>query len=246
MPALDLPALLAATPVFRGLNAPEIARLAQAAIPHTLAKDVYMFRRGDPARSFYIIASGWIKLTRETQEGEAVTLGLLNHPATFGEIALFSGEAQGFSAQAVEAAQIVAIPASTLKEMARQNPHMLVSIVQAMSQQMKDLLLEKEHLAVMSAPQRVGCHLLQLIPAPDQPGMHVINLPYEKSLAASRLGMKPETFSRALAQLKDIGITVTGNTVRINALGDLVDFVCADCSACHADCAFAALHHCGA
>ncbi len=240
----DLPALLAAAPVFRGLNASDIAQLAQACILHKLAKDTPVFRRGDPARSFYVIASGWIKLSRETQEGDEVVLGLLTRPDTFGEIALFSGEAQAFTAQVVEDAQILAIPAATLKDIARQNPQILISLTQAMSQQMKGLLLENEHLSVMSAPQRVGCLLLQLITAPDQPGTHIIHLPYEKSLAASRLGMKPETFSRALAQLKGVGISVNGNTVQVNNLNDLVDFVCNDCSACNSDCAFSALHNC--
>jgi hypothetical protein len=31
---------------------------------------------------------------------------------------------------------------------------------------------------------------------------------HDKALAASRLTMKPETFSRALAQRKDVGVSV--------------------------------------
>ena len=42
-----------------------------------------------------------------------------------------------------------------------------------------------------------------------------IHLPYDKFLVAGRLSMKPETFSRALANLREIGVHTEGNLVHI-------------------------------
>ncbi len=218
--------------------------LTKAASVQNYGKNSHIFLRGDAAHFFYVVMSGWVKLYRDTQEGDEVILGLLTRPDTFGETAIFSGEMHAFNAQAVEDTQIVLIPAATLKERAKSDLNILVQIMQSFSQQMNKLQLENEHLSIMSASQRVGCMLLQFLGEPGTKGAQEIHLPYEKSLAASRLGMKPETFSRALAHLKEIGITVHGNTVKISKIDDLVDFVCSDCSACSNDCHFSAAHHC--
>lgn len=233
-------------PFFSGMASKNIELLTKSAIIQNIPKDSYVFLRGDPANYFYVVMHGWVKIYRGTQEGDEVILGLLTRPDTFGETAIFSGEIHAFSAQAVEDAQIIAIPASALKEHAKTNLDILVRIIQSFSQQMNKLQLENEHLFVMSASQRVGCMLLQLLDADNTKNEQAIELPYEKSLAATRLGMKPETFSRALNHLKEIGITVHGNSVKIANVQNLVDFVCRDCSACGSDCYFSENHDCSA
>ncbi len=230
-------------PLFQTMAAADIELLAKAAVVHNHSKDSHIFLRGDKAHFFYVVMAGWVKLYRGTQEGDEVILGLLSRPDTFGETSIFSGETHAFSAQAVEDAKIIAIPASALKEQAKTDVDILVRIMQSFSQQMKKLQLENEHLSIMSASQRVGCLLLQLLENPEKDSAE-IHLPYEKSLAASRLGMKRETFSRALAHLKEIGISVHGNTVMISSINDLVHFVCSDCSACSADCHFSSESYC--
>ena len=58
-----------------------------------------------------------------------------------------------------------------------------------------------------------------------------ITLPYDKTLIASRLGMKPETFSRALAKLKqETQIEIKGPMVTIKDMQRLISFTCNHCS----------------
>ena len=61
--------------------------------------------------------------------------------------------------------------------------------------------------------------------APSREGPVVLELPFEKSLLANRLGMKPESFSRALARLRAHGVTVDREIVKIDDVGRLVSFV---------------------
>jgi hypothetical protein len=42
-----------------------------------------------------------------------------------------------------------------------------------------------------------------------------VTLPYDKVLIAGRLGMKPESLSRAFARLKDQGVTIRQNVAEI-------------------------------
>jgi hypothetical protein len=56
------------------------------------------------------------------------------------------------------------------------------------------------------------------------------DLPYKKTLIASRLGMALETFSRSLEKLSDHGITLSGNHVSIHDFEKSTKFVCSECS----------------
>jgi hypothetical protein len=46
-----------------------------------------------------------------------------------------------------------------------------------------------------------------------------VTLPYDKVLIAGRLGMKPESLSRAFARLKDQGVTISQNVAEIDDVG---------------------------
>lgn len=65
----------------------------------------------------------------------------------------------------------------------------------------------------------------------DSKGPVTIHLPYDKTLLAARLGMQPETFSRALAKLKEqTGIRVKGAVVELDNLEQLINYSCQVCS----------------
>lgn len=49
-------------------------------------------------------------------------------------------------------------------------------------------------------------------------------LPYDKVLIAGRLGMKPESLSRAFAKLRDQGVTIRQNNAAIADIAALRDF----------------------
>ena len=78
---------------------------------------------------------------------------------------------------------------------------------------------QSEQRQVQSTAQRVGAFLLRF--CPPGPGNATFELPFDKSLIARRLGMKAETFSRALARLRGIGVETHGATVSVDDLDRL-------------------------
>jgi CRP-like cAMP-binding protein len=85
--------------------------------------------------------------------------------------------------------------------------------------------LQLEQYLLYSAPQRIGCFLLGLLPLLEQKDGVELNLPYKKDLIASTLGMKGATFSRALNILRDeTGIHITGSRVTIDSIERLIRF----------------------
>ena len=79
-------------------------------------------------------------------------------------------------------------------------------------------------LKAMNAPRRVAEFLLTAR-ATLATTARLVTLPYEKALIAGRLGMTPESFSRALAALKKIGVSVDHSSVEIADVAALRGFV---------------------
>jgi CRP-like cAMP-binding protein len=243
--ALDIHAVnfLKSLPFFSGLPEKDVSALFQASRVQDIEKDEMVFLQGDRAQTFYVIMNGWIKLYRQTPDGEESILSLSTRTETFGDAVMFDGANYPYGAQAAEKAKLVAIPAAALKERSRENPDIVIRMMQSQSQHMNRLRLENEHLSLMSAPQRVGCLLLQLSTGMKGPSC-TIHFPYDKSLAATRLGMKPETFSRALGQLKATGVAVKGGDITISDLSALAEYCCSQCSAEQTDCGHAKIKGC--
>lgn len=79
-----------------------------------------------------------------------------------------------------------------------------------------------EQLQTRSSAQRLAQFLVSL--APVEEGAAVVVLPYDKSLIAHRLGMKPESLSRAFARLRNQGVSTDGNRVLVDDMTNLREY----------------------
>ncbi len=227
---------LKALPLFAMLKDSDIATLLRHSQVKELAKSDMLFLQGEPAGNFYIVISGWIKLFRETGDGHESIAGLCSEGDTFGEAVLYEGSHYPFGAQAVELSKVLRIPAAAVKELIQRDSTFAAHLIQAMSQRMHSLELQVEHLSAMTAPQRIGCFLLKLCRGKPERNIELV-LPYDKGLVATFLGVKLETFSRALHQLKPVGVEVNGPAVTVADMHKLQEYVCVSCSQVAEDCA---------
>lgn len=216
-------------PLFASLKESDIADLFHHFQVKELAKGDTLFVQGEPAGNFYIVISGWVKLFRETGDGNESISSLCSEGDTFGEAVLYQNATYPFGAQAVELAKILRVPATAIKELIQRNGNFAANMLQSMAQRMQLLELQVEHLEVMNAPQRIGCFLLKLCRGKSTHNIK-LTLPYDKGLVAAFIGIKLETFSRSLHQLKPIGVEVNGAVVTIVDVQKLQDYVCVSCS----------------
>jgi CRP/FNR family transcriptional regulator, dissimilatory nitrate respiration regulator len=230
---------LRSLPFFSGLPENDLSALHSAANIKDYSKGQHLFRQGDKADRFFIILQGWVKLYRGTAGGEEVIVAIFPRGDVFGEAAIFNNSDYPFSAEAIEDSRVIEIPARALKDRAKLNPDIMTRIMASMSREMHKLQMENEHKVLMDASQRVGCLLLQLTSGMAGKG-GTFSFPYDKSLAAQRLGMKPETFSRALSQLKPVGVVTKGTEITIESFAGLVDYCCGHCTAHMEECRGAA------
>ncbi len=222
--------------LFRRADDAFLNTLAQQAHRIKAARRQVIHLADDPAERFFLIEDGWVKLFRETIDGSEAVIDILNTGKIFGESAMFHDDTYPFSAEAASATVLWSFPLKPLKTQIARDPDFAVSLLQSMAHYRRLQDQELEHRTLQNAPQRIGCFLLRLTPQEDM-GPATIHLPYDKTLVASRLGMQPETFSRALSKLKAaINLTVRGSTIEIGSVAELAQYSCSACSSefpCH-------------
>ncbi|MCB1537616.1 MAG: Crp/Fnr family transcriptional regulator [Rhodospirillales bacterium] len=224
------PATLKSLPMFHDCPAAVLARLLQGAGIEQCAKGRVLFLNGEPANSYFYIRSGWIKLFRETLDGDQAIVDILPAGHLFGETAIFENGIYAYSAEMVEEGEVARLPLRTLQDEIDRNHALALAMLKSMSRYRHEQEMEIEHRTLQSAPQRIGCFLLRLMNQHDS-GPVTVHLPYDKTLLAARLGMQPETFSRALARLKkETGLEIRGSTVQARSFVQLSEYACAACS----------------
>lgn len=220
---------------FSGLKEADMKAFMDAANVRECKKGEGLFYQGDVAESFFVIISGWVKLYRTTPEGEEALVGIFTRGDVFSEAALFGDSIYPLSAQAIEETRVLTIPGKVLKSRAQNNPDIAARMLASLSQEMQKVQRQNEQMAIMTAPQRVSCLLLQL--STDMIGKGgTFTFPYDKALAAARLGMKPETFSRALSQLAPYGVKTRGTEISIGSFAKLAEYSCGHCTALPGEC----------
>jgi CRP-like cAMP-binding protein len=222
--------LLKSSLLFKDVNPATLQELERTASSRTYSKGSLLFSQGDQANHFYLIKSGWVKLFRETLDGDEAVIDVLNDLHLLGETAIFENGQHNYSAEVIEESVLLSFPSHILKQAVENDSKMALNMLAVMSRFRRLQSNELEHRTVQNAPQRIGCFLLRLC-NPNSKGAITLHLPYDKTLIAARLGMQPETFSRALARLKEeTGIRVRGSTVELDSINQLSCYSCNACS----------------
>ncbi len=212
--------------LFANLPERDVKSFTDAAHLKSYKKGQTLYLEGEDATHFYVICSGWLKLFHVTEEGEEVNLAVLTASNITGDSSIFENGRYASSAQVVEDAQILSIPIALLKEQMRSNNQLAHNMLTSMIKYQRRHELQLEQYLHYSAPQRIGCFLLALCPVLDQIDGVELELPYDKTLIASTLGMKGATFSRALNMLRlETGLHISGTHVTIASIQRLKKFV---------------------
>ncbi|HAT84615.1 MAG TPA: cyclic nucleotide-binding protein, partial [Rhizobiales bacterium] len=98
-----------------------------------------------------------------------------------------------------------------------------LAMLASTSMHLHELIKQIEALKAHTGAQRVAEFLLSLTNLED--GACTLMLPYDKALIAGRLGIKPESLSRAFQKLRSYGVMVKQNTAQIENLAVLQDLV---------------------
>jgi CRP-like cAMP-binding protein len=205
--------LIRALPLFSGLAPHQLMALVEGGAVKSFLRGATLFIQGDPADRFFIVLDGWVRLTRTTPDGGEMTVALFGKGDSIAEAALFQSGRFPVNGQVVEPSRLLVVPGDSFMARLRESTELCLNMMAALSRRLHAFLAQLEQVSTRSTTERVALFLLRL--ARVEAGPCTIELPLDKTLIAARLGMQPETLSRAFAKLRQHGVEVTGSTVAV-------------------------------
>ncbi|MBL8588524.1 MAG: Crp/Fnr family transcriptional regulator [Methylobacteriaceae bacterium] len=214
---------LCASAMFSEVHRDILARLCGHQHPASYAPHQLIFSQGDRADGFFLVLDGWVKLFRSTASGDEAIVGVFTRGETFAEAVFFLGGAYPASAEAASHLRLLKIDAGRFNEAIENDTGLAATLLGSVVQHTDRLFAEIASLKLLSTPRRLADFLLRQ--TPPGAGNATVVLPYEKALLAGRLGMTPESLSRALATLRKLGVDVVRDHVAISDVARLSAFV---------------------
>ncbi|MCA1907161.1 MAG: cyclic nucleotide-binding domain-containing protein [Magnetospirillum sp.] len=213
--------VLARVPLFAGLEADVLARLAQVSKVTRAPRGTRLFAQGDEARALHVLLDGQVGLFAKVEdEGEDTLLEILDAGEAFIAAAMLTGKPYLMTGSALTPIRVLEVPRQALLDDLRASPDLALAMLGSLARHYRQLVQEVKELKLTSASQRLARYLLGL--TPRRRGAVIVRLPHNKGLIAARVGVRPETLSRAFAQLRGEGVVVDGHNVAIadlHALG---------------------------
>lgn len=208
--AADLCALTQA-PLFASLGPAELEAVAATGSVRAYDHAALLFSAGDDCDAFYAVAEGAVHLFALTPEGDQSLLTLVGPGETFAEAALFGAGRFPVNAEVQAGTTLIRIDGRLFLKALRENQLLGFHMLDSLLSRQIFLIHEIHHLKAHSPAQRLASYLLSLIESESWKGRG--RLPVRKQLIASRIGIEPESLSRALRRLGEAGVLCEGDDV---------------------------------
>lgn len=202
-----------------------IASIVGAQTAMVVSKGAILCRQGCVADCCFLLLDGFVKLDREGGDDASQAVLAIHGPGQAFMVAeaLTPGGAFPATAETVSQARVLVLDAGRLRGAIAADVRIARAMLAAAALNLCALVNHVEELKTMTAPARLADFILDLSGA--RSGSAEVGLPYEKQLIANRLGMTPESLSRALAQLEKHGVQVNRDTILIRDVAALRAFL---------------------
>ena len=203
--------LLARVPLLADLEAGELERIAQVAIPRSFPKGARVFHEGDESDACYVIRNGEVRVTREHSDGRAIALATLGPGELVGELAMLDGGVRSASVEALTDVDLLALSAGDMKGLLERNADITTKLVVKLAQRLRETNERISRQSFQTVPSRVAGVLTQLVNEDSaEIGRDGVTIRMNQSDLAQLAGTSRESVSRFLAVLERAGVVRVG------------------------------------
>lgn len=196
--------LLRLAPLFQDLNQNDLMPIANASKKVSFGAGKLLFIEGDPAKYFFLVRKGSVRLYRLTPDGKEKIIEIIREGETFAESVALLDKPYPVYASCIDAVEMIMIPADVIRAQVAQNTGLAMKMLASLNVRVHKFVNDIHALSLSTAQQKVAGYFLAFLSGESEE--QAIILPSAKAIVASRLGLQPETFSRVLTRMKNQGV----------------------------------------
>lgn len=189
-----------------------------------LASGETLFIQGEVSEAVFCVTTGLVKLTRHQSDGSEAVIDVFQPGQSFAEALAFRADRYPATAVSLVNSTVFVAPSSVVREVIRENPEAFPAILAGAYAHLHQLVHQIESLKANSSLERIAQYIIAA--TESSTGSEAAELPFEKRVLASLLGMKPETLSRQFKRLEPHGVALNGRRIVVRdrkALRRLLD-----------------------
>ena len=203
-------------PLFQALDEQQLNSVIKSCRIQSLPAKNILFGKGSVASYFYLVKSGQIKLFCLSEDGDEKVIEIINPSETFAEAIMFMPkQIYPVSAETLKNSEIYCFDMNQFRSLLENSNETCFRLLATMGRQLHRKISDINNLTLHNATYRLVVYLLEQLPE-GAVALSNIHLDATKVIIASRLSIKPETFSRILLRLSKQGlIEVRGNEISL-------------------------------
>jgi len=211
MRTTDMP-LIRRSRLFAQVAEPDLAAMLTACFVQTLPASAVLCRQGEKAEFLHVVLSGRVGLFGAAAQDETL-VEFFGPGDAFIVPAVVLDAPYLLTARLLEEGRILMWPAAAFRAQLRATGALAYGTSLLLSGYWRTLVGQIKDLKLLSAIERLSAFLLAL--TPRDTGPVTVLLPGGRRLVAGRLGITPQSLSRAFAALRPLGVSGGGRQVLI-------------------------------
>ena len=219
--------LMRETPLLARLDDGDLAALAACGQERAFAAGATIFHEGDPGDALYVVMDGRVRISLLSQDGDELTLALMERGDCFGELALFDGGRRSATAVAMTPARTFVVTRADFAAWIAVRPSAALALLETLSWRLRRTDEAVADFCFLDLPQRLAKHLSRLAgtnPAGSAPGAAKVRV--TQAELASLLSVSRESVNKQLNQFAREGWIALGRGwIRIDDPAALRSFV---------------------
>lgn len=206
-------------PLFSGVAPVHVEAMLKPAFLQRFPAHVDLVHEGEPADFLHVVVEGQVEVFSAYRDRET-TVAVFGPGHSFIVAAVVLDRLYLKSARALTPARVLLLPAEAVRKAFAEDAAFARALAVELAHAYRGVVKELKNQKLRSSLERLANWLIAR--NAETGGKKKFDLPFEKKILASRLGMAPEVLSRAFASLASYQIRVNGSTIEIGDLDALV------------------------
>jgi CRP-like cAMP-binding protein len=200
-------------PVFLdSLTAAELGALESNGIKRSYARGHALFHEQGAADRVLVLRSGFVKLSRLSEEGREVILAIRGPGDLLGEQSALDGRPRSATATALDPVTAIVLSSDEFVRLLEKEPRIALIVLKMLSYRLREADVKRVELSLQDATARVAARIVELARrfGDDSGGDLEIPLPISQEELAGWTGCSRDSVVKALQAMRNTGWIETG------------------------------------